>query len=109
MVCVLLLSLPQDLGRNNPKLDLSDIQSLQADPSLSRPLDRAVRQQLEPIWHTLNWRSRWKMLLCTYIHELSECVYPSKEILTAFIHLYMRFKRIHASLHEIQMPFSIYT
>lgn len=37
------------------RLDASDLRPAE---DLSRPLDRAVRLQLEPMWHTLTWRSR---------------------------------------------------
>jgi hypothetical protein len=53
-VCSALL---RELGRTN-KLDMSDLSAVIEDPTMSRPLDRAVRQQLEPLWHTLTWRSR---------------------------------------------------
>jgi hypothetical protein len=56
-------------NRSNAKLDLADLAAATArgsDPAaLLRPLDRAVRQQLEPLWHTLNWRSRCVMQIVT--------------------------------------------
>jgi hypothetical protein len=48
------------------------------DPALSRPLDRAVRSQLEHNWHTLSWRSRCSNHAdCTLFTRLLHRIHPT--------------------------------
>lgn len=49
-------ALLRELARTN-RLDTTELLAAADDPA-GRPVDRAMRQQLEPLWHTLSWRSR---------------------------------------------------